>query len=156
MKPNYKEHIRDMNKQTKELIGLYREAGRHLDISESEVWVWYTLVSMEGNYTQQDICTLWSLPKQTVNTVIAHMKRKRLAFLQAVPGTRNHKTVHLTEAGRAYGEQLILPITRAEERAFDHISAEEVALVTSAFGRYLGAIRAELDSIKKAKPITEG
>jgi hypothetical protein len=40
MKPNYKEHIRDMNKQTKELIGLYREAGRHLDISESEFWVW--------------------------------------------------------------------------------------------------------------------
>lgn len=56
---------------------------------------------MEGEHSQQDICSMWSLPKQTVNTIITHMVQKGFASLEVVPGTRNRKTIHLTEAGKS-------------------------------------------------------
>ena len=148
MKPEYREHIELVNKQIKELVGVYRDAVKHLDISESEFWVWYTLVAMEGPYTQQDICALWSLPKQTVNTVIAHMRLRRYATLEFVPRTRNHKIIRLTAEGRKFGEKLVQPISQVEHRAFSIIDPEELKMVTRAFGKYIDIIREEMNVCK--------
>ena len=144
-----KAYIEQINKQIKELVGVYRDAVKCLDISESEFWVWYTLVAMEGDFTQQDICALWSLPKQTVNTVIAHMRLRRLATLEAIPRTRNRKIIRLTAEGRKHGEKLVEPISRAEERTFSRVQPEELKLVTDAFGKYINMIREEMDARKE-------
>ena len=141
---DHKKAINMVNKQIKELVGVYRDAVKHLDISESEFWVWYTLVAMEGDFTQQDICAMWSLPKQTVNTAIAHMRLRRYAILEAVPRTRNRKIIRLTAEGRRFGEKVVEPIVRAEERALDRVEAAELAMVTDAFGKYINIIRQEM------------
>ena len=141
---DHKKSINMVNKQIKELVGVYRDAVKHLDISESEFWVWYTLVAMEGDYTQQDICAMWSLPKQTVNTAIAHMRLRRYATLEAMPRTRNRKIIRLTAEGRRFGEKVVEPIVRAEERALSRVEPEELAMVTDAFGKYINIIRQEM------------
>ncbi len=143
MKPNYKAHTEAINRKIKELVGIYRDAVKHLNISESEFWIWYTLISMDGDHTQQDICAMWSLPKQTVNTVITQMRIKKYAYLEAKSGTRKHKTVRLTEEGKKYGEALVLPITLAEKKAFEKISSDEISLVTKIFGKYIEILRGE-------------
>ena len=117
MNQNYKAHIELINRQIKELVGLYRDAVKELNVAESEFWIWYTLVAIDGEHTQQDICSLWSLPKQTVNTIIARLRLKRYATLEAIPGTRNHKYIRLTEDGLAYGENLIGPRRSRVSRA---------------------------------------
>lgn len=149
MNQNYKVQSELINRQIKELVGIYRDAVKHLNISDSEFWIWYTLVATEGEYTQHDIGSMWSLPKQTVNTIISHLRMKKYAYLEAIPGTRNHKIIRLTDAGRAYGENLILPITQAEERTFSQISPEELALVTSIFGKYIEIVKGEFDAATK-------
>ena len=146
MNLNYKEQVESINRKIKELVGIYRDAVKHLNISESEFWIWYTLVAVEGEHTQQDICAMWSLPKQTVNTAITHMRLKKYAYLENIPGTRNHKIIRLTEVGKKYGEALVLPISLAEEKAFEKISSEELALVTNVFGRYIEIVRGEFNA----------
>lgn len=136
--------VGQVNKQIKELIGIYRDAVKNMDVSESEFWVLYTLVAMEGDYTQQDICRMWSLPKQTVNTVITQLKKKKFATLETVPDMRNHKFIRLTEAGRKYGETVVLPISRAEERAASKTMPKEVNRITRLFGRYIALLKREL------------
>ena len=143
MKIENREHLARVNKQIKELIGVYRDAVKHLDISESEFWVWYTLVAMDGDHTQQDICAMWSLPKQTVNTIISQLKRKRYAYLEAVPGRRRNKIIYLTEAGKQFGEELVRPISSAENRVFEKFPIEQLNLVNNAFAQYIEAIRQE-------------
>ena len=86
MYQKFKEPSGLINRQSKELVGIYRDAVKRLGISNSEFWIWYTLVAMDGEYTQQEIGRMWSLPKQTVNTVVAHLRRTRHAYLEAVPG----------------------------------------------------------------------
>ena len=145
MNLNYKNYIELLNKQIKELIGIYRNTVKDLDISESEFWIWYTLVAVEGEHTQQDICAMWSLPKQTVNTVITHMRLKKYAYLENVPGTRNHKIIRLTDEGKKQGEKMVSPISLAEEKAYAKISPEELAHVANVFGRYIEIVRGELN-----------
>ena len=144
MNQNHKEPAEVINRQIKELVGIYRDAIKQLNIPESEFWIWYTLVATEGNYTQQDICSTWSLPKQTVNTIITRMRLKKQAYLEVIPGTRNHKVIRLTETGKKYGEKIVSPISQAEERSFEKISPDELALVTNALGKYIDIVRNEL------------
>ena len=139
-----KRRAETVNQQIKELMSVYRDAVKNLSVSESEFWIWYTLVAMDGEYTQQEIGRMWSLPKQTVNTVIAHLRRARYAYLEAVPGKRTHKLIRLTEEGRRYGETLIRPIARAEERAFESMPPADRATVIGVIGKYIERLRGEL------------
>ena len=143
MEQSYKEHLELINQNIKEIIGIYRDAVKHLKVPETEFWIWYTLITIDGEHTQQDICSMWSLPKQSVNTVITRMRFKKYAYLETVPGTRNHKIVRLTDEGKKRGTELISPVMLAEEKALTNISHDELALINSVFGKYVDCIRNE-------------
>ena len=136
--------INILTQQFNEASRLYRDAVKGLNVSDSEFWIWYTLVAMPGEHTQQDICAMWSLPKQTVNTVITGMRLKKLAYLEIIPGTRNHKTVHLTEEGKRRGEAIVGPVIMAEQKAFAKMPLEELTLLAQIFGKYIDTLRGEL------------
>ena len=104
MNPKHKEHVGLVNRQVKELAGIYRDAVKHLDISDSEFWVWYTLVSTDEAYTQQDICSMWSLPKQTVNSIITHLRLKK--FAHKIPAADRFGK---NREGLVGGDQLMQP-----------------------------------------------
>ena len=59
MNYNRKEQLQAMNRQIKELSGVYRSALSRLGLSENEFWIWYALLIMEGAYLQQDLCDEW-------------------------------------------------------------------------------------------------
>ncbi len=134
--------------QTREMIGAFRDAVSRYDVSENEFWIWYSLIVLEGDMTQQDICSAWSLHKQTVNTIVSGMVKKGYAVLKVIPGTRNHKRICLTEAGRAYGESLVLPVFEAEKRAFSRMPREERTAFHRIMGRYVALLRQEMQEIR--------
>ncbi len=149
MNRSTKEQLEIVNQQIKELVSIYRVAVSRSGISENEFWIWYSLVNMEGPYTQQDICGLWSLTKQTVNTIITNMARKGYLTLEVIPGTRNKKRITLTEEGRAYGESLVLPAFSAEERAYERLSEAERQICTQVLGKYVNLLKEELYGTEK-------
>lgn len=148
MNHNTKDQLEAINKKLKELAGMYRDAVSASGISENEFWIWYALVAIKGEYTQQDICNMWSISKQTVNTIIKNMVQKEYAVLEAVPGTRNHKIIRLTELGRKYGEEIILPVADAEQRATDRIPIEEQLACAKVLTKFIKFLKEELDADK--------
>lgn len=144
MNGDFKEYLELVNQQIKELVGIYRGAVSHSGISENEFWVWYSLVALDGEYSQQDICSAWSLSKQTVNTIVMHMAQKGFVTLEVVPGTRNRKNIRLTEAGRQYGESIVTPISKAEQKAFEKLPLEHWVACTRAFSQYIDALKEEI------------
>lgn len=149
-----KVQLETLNQQMKELAGIYRKAVSGLGVSENELWVWYSLIVVKGDLSQQDICNLWSLPKQTVHTIITHMAQKGLLTLENAPGTRNRKILRLTPEGEAYGKQMILPLADAEQRAFTKLSPEVRTAFAYGMEEYLEALKEELaESVSRpAKP----
>lgn len=147
MNGDFKAYLELVNQQIKEFAGIYRWAVSRSGISENEFWVWYSLVTADGVFSQQDICSAWSLSKQTVNTIIMHMVRKGFAALEAVPGARNRKNIRLTQAGRKYGESIVTPIFEAERKAFEKLPLENWAACTRVFSQYLDALKEEIHSV---------
>ncbi|HBA68904.1 MAG TPA: MarR family transcriptional regulator [Lachnospiraceae bacterium] len=144
MNKNEKEQLEVINQQIKELVGIYRGVVSRSGISENEYWIWYALIIMEGEYSQQDICNSWSLSKQTVNTIVMNMVKRELVFLEVVPGTRNRKIIRLTQAGKKYGENIVRPVSEVESRAFNRLPETDRLACTAAFGRYINILKEEL------------
>lgn len=140
-----KEQLEILNQQVKELTGIYHRVAAGSGVSDNEYWVWYTLLTFGEEYSQQDICSLWSLPKQTVNSVVAGLGRRGFAFLEVVPGTRNRKIIRLTDAGRAFGAQMISSICEAEERTMERLSEEERKSCITLLGKYVHFLKEELN-----------
>lgn len=144
MDETIKEQLETMNQKVKELASIYRSAASKYGISDNEFWIWYALLVLGGEYSQQDICDMWSLPKQTVNSVVANWTKKRYVYLEAVPGTRNKKIIRLTEEGRAFGENLVLCTYQAEQRAFKNMSEQERKSCLALVGKYINLLKKEL------------
>lgn len=134
-----------INLQIKELASIYRDAAGKFGISSNELWIWYALLDAEGAYTQQDICDMWFLPKQTVNSIVTNLARKEMVILEAVPGTRNRKIIHLTEKGREYGERVIRPLCRAEQDALARMPDEERQTCILLLGKYIAFLKDEIN-----------
>ncbi len=139
------EHIETLIRQVKELNSVYREVLNKTGISENEFCVWYGLLLAEEEYSQQDLCELWSMAKQTVNTIIANSVKRGFMVLETVPGTRNRKIIRLTNEGRKYGESIVMPIFQAEQKAWERLSEKEQAECMAILGKYIMLLREELN-----------
>lgn len=145
MKERIKEQLEMMNQQVKELAAIYHGAAGKYGISDNEFWVWYALLVLEGEYSQQDICDMWFLPKQTVNSIVANLARKGFVFLEAISGTRNRKVIRLSEEGIEYGKKAVMPIYQAEQRSFAGMSEQERQNCIALLGKYINFLKEEIN-----------
>lgn len=140
-----KEKIDTINQKIKELSSLYRVAASKSGISDGEVCIWSVLLCSEEEYSQQDLSDLLFLPKQTVNSIISNFVKKGFVCLEHVLGTRNRKVVRLTEAGKDYGEENVMWIFRAEERALEQADSGQVQVFIEMIETYTSNLKKEID-----------
>ena len=73
----------------------------------------YSIFTTE-NCTQTIICKNLSLPKQTVNIAITYFYKKGYIKLIENPENRREKTIHFTDAGKKYSENIISKFAEAQ------------------------------------------
>ncbi len=133
-----------MNQQFKELTAVYHNAVSQYGIPDSEFWIWYAVLSAEGERTQQDICDMYALSKQTVNSIVYRMLNKGYIFLKPIPGMRNKKAILPTDSGMEFGGRLYRQIHDAEQRAVSALSPEELKIAAKALEKYIKSMSEEL------------
>lgn len=144
MNQNLQEPVGRIPHQIRKLVSIYRNAVRRFGITENEFLVWYTLIIIGGEHSQQDICGTWLLSKQTVNTIIQNMVQKGFAYLELVPGSRNLKKIHLTQRGKQYGEDMMIPISAAENRTISRIAEKDWEFCTTVLNHYIRIFEEEI------------
>lgn len=137
--------IDQFHTQIKEYLNAYQHAIGQNSISINEFWVWSSLTEQDSEYTQQDLCAIWSLPKQTVNSIITQMILKKYARLEHVPGQRKRKIIRLTEEGKKRGKYIVSPISEAEQRAFEKMTPEQFEAMTRMFEQYISIVQREFE-----------
>lgn len=145
MERNLREMVDIINQMIRELDSLYHAAAIRSDISDGEVAVWSVLLNSEDEFSQQDLCDLFFLPKQTVNSIISGMSKKGFVFLQHSPGSRNRKIIRLTEEGKRYGSEKVSWIFEAEQRAMEDTNPQELQAYVSMLRKYIQRFRREID-----------
>ncbi len=92
--------------------------------SPTLLWILYAM-NDGREHTQREICVDWSLPKSTVNTVMAELKSGGYVRLEPIKGKRREMTVLLTESGKEYADSLLASIYAKETEAYSGLSADE-------------------------------
>ena len=133
-------------RKMREIDAIYRGAAARANIPEGELAIWLVLLHLEKECSQQDICDFFSLPRQTVNSLIANLRKKGYVCLKPAPNSRNRKPICLTESGRAFGQQKVAWIFQAEHRVREAATPEELQMVLSLLEKYIQNFRAEIDA----------
>ena len=119
-----------VNRAIIRLRGIYAEwSGRH-GISYNEMLVLYT-IRENGFCTQKQICSDYLLPRQTINQVIAQMRRQGLLELRNSSGGGREKAFVLTEKGKIWSAPLLASLTQVESRAVELMGEEQLEHLTA-------------------------
>lgn len=129
----------------KEEDGLYRRLARHFGLSDSALWILYTLEESRRPITQAELCGYLSLSKQTVNSGLKQLEQE--GHVQLTDGPGRKKYICLTARGKELTAGTVRLILAAEERAFLGLAEEERASLLALEHKYLAALLRESEQI---------
>lgn len=137
-----------LSRQYKRGDELYHRYSVHCGLSDPAFWVLYTLYEEENVvYTQNDLVSMWSFPKQTLNYAVSGMVKNGWIRLEQLPGGRNRKAVVLTEKGKRICDEKILPLMLAEERSLLVLTPEEREMLLRLNEKQSLAFEQEIDRL---------
>ena len=142
-----REVIFRIERERKEQNAIYHAAAAKFGLTDTELWVLYCISEPDEDRTQQDLCRQCFYPKQTINTAITGLAKDGLVELIPIPGTRNHKRIHLTPAGRGLAGRTALPLKAAEEAAYGRFSEEELLAYLETVNKLNAYLREETEKL---------
>lgn len=109
---------------------LYHRYAVFCGLSDPAVWVLYALYA-DGDeiHTQNDLVSMWSYPKQTINYAVSFLVKQGFVSLSQLSGSRNSKAISLTEEGRRLCDEKIRPLILAEERSLSRLGEDAQQLL---------------------------
>ena len=114
-----------LNQLYLELEELYHGYARMHGLSDSMLWLLYSLQMQSDQPTQRKLCNEWHTSPQTMNYALKSLERKGFISLEPLKGGRNDKAIALTERGQHLVDHVIAPLKRGERQAFHALSEAE-------------------------------
>lgn len=141
------EYIMQIEQQRKEQDAIYRSVAVRYGLSDTALWVLYLVSEDCGDLTQQDLCRQSCCSKQTINTAVSSLVRNGLLELTPIPGTRNHKKVHLTQAGWEMANRTTKNLKVAEENAYGRLTEAELQTYLEITSKLTVSLREETEKL---------
>lgn len=129
--------------ERKEQNAIYHSAAAKFGLTDTALWVLYCISGPLEDQTQQDLCRRGCYAKQTINTAITGLAGDGTVELIPIPGTRNHKKIHLTPKGRELADRTARKLKAAEENAYGRLSEEELSAYLEIAAKLNGYLREE-------------
>ena len=115
--------MRDVRATAKRLIRalynideVYYTSEKKRRLSDAELCILYALDDGQP-HSQKEICEKWLVPKTTVNTITKKWEAQGLLTLAAISGKRREMQITLTDSGKAFSQEILDFIYRAEDTA---------------------------------------
>lgn len=146
------EKIRSLNMTLSQIYKredeLYHRYSVYCGLSDPASWVLYTLYEDKNKiYTQNDLVSIWSYPKQTLNYAVGGLVDKGWVKLKQLPNGRNRKAIILTKGGEHVCEEKILPLMLAEERSLQGLNEKEQELLLYLLEKQYEYFKKEIEEI---------
>ena len=152
MNDQLQQQLQVLNRLYKESDHIYSRLASKLGMTDTVFWVLYAIVHSEEPMTQNDLCSDFFFPVQTIHSAINNLRKDGLLELQVIPGTRNRKAILLTEKGKAFIANTINRADEIEEKAFLRFTEEERETYLSLFRRHIEYLKNEEKRVLDAIP----
>lgn len=141
------EYLSRIASQEKRFDALYRAVGVRFGLPDCTMWALYYLVSSDEPLTQQDLIEKMMFPKQTINSAIMNLVKSGYVKLQIIPGTRNRKTILLTETGRKLAEDTVKRMYDAELRAVGNMGEQKMKRFNELHTEFFASLQSEFEKV---------
>lgn len=142
-----RDFIIQIEQQRKEMDALYHSAAAKYGLSDTALWILYLVSEDSGELTQQSLCRQGCFAKQTINTAVNSLVKNGFLERIPIPGTRNHKRLRLTPAGRTLADSTTKNLKKAEENAYGRFTEAELQAFLSVKTRLTSYLREETEKL---------
>lgn len=120
---------------------MYEDWAKKQGLSSNSVLVLYSLYESEENCTQKSISRKWSIPKQTINTILKEFSANGYIELLTDTEDKRNKLLTLTPEGKAYAGRIIEALHQKELSVMDQMGLENVTKMNDATERFINLFR---------------
>ncbi len=142
-----RDFIIQIEQQRKEMDALYHSVAAKYGLSDTALWILYLVSEDSGELTQQSLCRQGCFAKQTINTAVNSLVKNGFLERIPIPGTRNHKRLRLTPAGRTLADSTTKNLKKAEENAYGRFTEAELQAFLSVKTRLTAYLREETEKL---------
>ena len=132
------------NQLYKEMDEIYHQYAKRRGISDTALWLLYSLYEDGAGYTQRELCSAWHYPPQTINSALKSLVNQGYIRLKPVEGNQKNKRIALTEAGNEMMREVIFPLIQAEKRTFQRLEKSERDALLSLTHKYVSLLKSEV------------
>ena len=132
------------NQLYKEMDEIYHQYAKRRGISDTALWLLYSLYEDGAGYTQRELCSAWHYPPQTINSALKSLVNQGYIRLKPVEGNQKNKRIALTETGKELMREVIFPLIQAEKRTFQRLEKSERDALLSLTHKYVGLLKGEV------------
>ena len=132
------------NQLYKEMDEIYHQYAKRQGISDTALWLLYSLYEDGAGYTQRELCSAWHYPPQTINSALKSLVNQGYIRLKPVEGNQKNKRIALTETGKELMREVIFPLIQAEKRTFQTLEKSERDTLLSLTHKYVSLLKGEV------------
>lgn len=140
-----KEDIRRIDHLSLDMEGLYHQASRKLGISDSVSRVLYTILDRGDPCPLSHIYRESGSSKQTIHSALRFLEKAGMLCLSGPEG--RGRLVALTNRGKEYLLQTVARLYRAELRAFDSWTEEEMTTYLHLMEKHAQCLGREIEKM---------
>lgn len=152
MNNQLQQQLQVLNHLYKESDHIYSRLASRLGMTDTTFWVLYAIAHSAEPLTQNDLCSDFFFPVQTIHSAINNLRKDGLVELQVIPGTRNRKAILLTEDGKTFVANTINKADEVEKNAFLRFDEDERELYLSLFRRHIDYLKKEVEQVLDSIP----
>lgn len=112
-----KEFYYELGRAIYRIDGSYGVFTKNNTISSRVLWFFYA-INDEKKHTQKQICKDWNMKKTTINTIVKEYEKKGYIYLKPIRGEKREMTIELTDEGKEYANQILMPVYEAEKQFY--------------------------------------
>lgn len=105
---------------------IYDDRAKEQGLSSSSALILYSLYEAKEKCTQKSISQMWSIPKQTVNTILKDFSANGYIELSTDKEDKRNKLIVLTPEGKAYAGKIVEALHKRELFAIDRMGLENI------------------------------
>lgn len=135
------------NQLYKQMDETYHQYAKKLGISDTTLWLLYSLYESDVSYTQRELCSVWHYPPQTIHSSLKSLEKQQLLRLDPVPGNRKNKKIVLTSKGEQVMQSIVSRLVMAEQNAFQALNTKDQETLLNLTKKYADSLHSEIQKL---------
>ena len=135
--------LRHINGMLSEISSIYEKLLSSRNVPEGVFIVMSSILDLGEGCLQKEISEISYLNKKTVNSTIKKLQKED--YLELKAGKYPNMHIYLTEKGRIYMNENIIPIIEVERKALELMPSNEFATLVESYQKYINNFREHVD-----------